>query len=107
MEHGPLAIAAAATVALLSTCATAPAETATRSCAERSKVIERLEERYGETLQSLGLQANSSVLEIYASETTGTWTILLTRPDGVSCLMASGQAWEQFAPSASPEGDDA
>jgi hypothetical protein len=107
MKHGPLAIAAIATMALLSTCGAAPAETPARPCAERSTVIARLAERYGETLQSLGLQTNSSILEVYASEATGTWTILLTRPNGVACLVASGQAWEKLETPLSPAGNDA
>lgn len=32
-------------------------------------------------------------IEVYASP-DGTWTIVTTRPDGMSCLMAAGQAWE-------------
>lgn len=70
-------------------------------------MIERLEDRYGETLQSLGLQENSSLLEVYASDSTGTWTILITRPDGVACLVASGQSWEKEATPFLPKGDDA
>ena len=39
--------------------------------------------------------ATTAVVEIYSSEETGTWTILMTRPDGMSCLLAAGQRWEQ------------
>ncbi len=78
-----------------------------RPCAERAKVIQRLAERYGETLQSLGLQENSTLLEVYASDATGTWTILITRPNGMACLVASGQSWEKEAVPFLPKGDDA
>lgn len=66
----------------------------TRSCAQREKVVARLAERFGETLQSIGLQSERGVVEVYASEATGTWTILLTGPDGAACLLAAGEAWE-------------
>jgi len=66
------------------------------ACADRTQVVSRLEERYGETLQSMGLNQNNTVVEVYASEETGTWTILVTSSRGWSCLMAAGEAWRQL-----------
>lgn len=63
-------------------------------CGERHVVVRMLYEEYGETVQSVGLAGNR-ILETYASEDTGTWTILMTMPDGVSCLMASGSHYER------------
>ena len=57
-------------------------------------------EKFGETLRSLGLHRDDGVVEVYSSEETGTWTILMTRPDGMSCLLAAGQRWEQDVPPA-------
>lgn len=68
-----------------------------RACAARALVVERLAERFGETLQSMGVRGRDGLVEIYASEATGTWTILVTDPEGVSCLMASGDTWESLA----------
>ncbi|WP_111428941.1 hypothetical protein [Rhodobacteraceae bacterium DSL-40] len=77
------------------------------ACGERGTVVARLAERYGESLKSLGLQQNNVVLEIYASDSTGTWSILVSHADGTACLVASGQMWEQeVAPLGAP-GDDA
>jgi hypothetical protein len=59
--------------------------------------VRKLEERFGETLRSVGLQQDENLVEVYSSERTGTWTILMTRPDGMTCLLASGQLWEQDA----------
>lgn len=61
-------------------------------CVERNELIDILGERFNETLRSFGLQADGLVLELYASP-EGSWTALLTRPDGVSCVVASGEAW--------------
>jgi hypothetical protein len=84
------------------------AEAETRqACAERAKVIERLAEKYGETRQSMGLHHNNGVLEVYASAETGTWTILVTMPDGLSCLIAAGQSWEGNAAALIKPGKDA
>lgn len=84
----------------------APIEAQT-ACADRTQVVSRLEERYGETLQSMGLNQNNTVVEVYASEETGTWTILVTRPDGVACLIAAGQMWDGTPAPARARGKDA
>ncbi len=35
-----------------------------------------------------------AVMEVFASSATGTWTITVTSPSGVTCLIASGQSFE-------------
>ena len=85
----------------------AEAETSRPACADRTKVIERLAERYGETRQSMGMHQNNGVLEVYASSDTGTWTILVTMPNGVACLIAAGQSWEANAIPLTKPGKDA
>jgi len=96
-------LAVAATLAA----ATPVAEAETRrACAERTAVVSRLAEKYGETLQSMGLHRNNGVVEVYASDETGTWTILVTRPDGTACLLAAGQMWEADATPLTPPGKD-
>jgi hypothetical protein len=34
------------------------------------------------------------LVELFASPETGSWTILVTRPDGVTCLLAAGHSIE-------------
>lgn len=68
-----------------------------RNCAPRDAVVSRLAEGYGETRQSMGLGANNAVVEVFASEETGTWTITITSPNGMTCLVASGQSFETLA----------
>ena len=68
-----------------------------QTCAARDTVVQKLHDRFGEVLRSLGLHQSDGIVEVYSSEATGTWTILMTRPDGMSCLIAAGQLWEQDA----------
>jgi hypothetical protein len=75
-----------------------PTQTQAQPCAERALVVERLESRFGETRQSRGLNGANGLVEIYVSAETGTWTILVTTADGKSCLLASGNVWEQAIP---------
>lgn len=64
------------------------------NCGPRDRVLERLGSVYGESRRSIGLAANNRVLEVFASEDTGTWTVTVTLPDGMTCLVASGSAYE-------------
>lgn len=68
----------------------------TRNCAAHEAVVERLADRYGESRQSIGLGADNSVIEVFASMDTGTWTITMTRPGGPTCLVAAGQSFQQL-----------
>ena len=61
-------------------------------CAPRDGIIAKLADRWGETLRAAG-ETDGGMLEIYASTETGTFTILLTRPDMTTCLLAAGQDW--------------
>ena len=79
----------------------------TQNCADRTLVIERLTTKFGETRQSIGLAANRSVVEVYASDDTGSWTIIVTMPNGKTCLVASGQSFETLAELPEPKGIDA
>lgn len=76
-----LGIAAAAPVA------------ANPNCGQRDAVIEKLTNQYKEQLTVGGLQQRQSlqsVMEIWSSEETGTFTVLITNAQGVSCIVAAG-----------------
>lgn len=73
-------------------------------CGERAGIVARLAERWGESRQSIGLAADNTVVETFASE-SGSWTITVTRPGGPTCLMASGEHYQHLA-EALPNTDD-
>ncbi len=87
--------------------ASAPAAAQGRNCAPRDIVVERLASKYGESRQSMGLGANNAVIEVFASDASGTWTITVTSASGLTCLVASGQAYEELAEILPAEGNDA
>lgn len=78
-----------------------------RHCAPRDSVVERLAQTYGESRQSMGLGGNNAVVEVFASDETGSWTITVTMADGMTCLLASGQAYEAMAEALPASGQDA
>ena len=75
-----------------------------RNCGERAQVVQRLVEGYGETRRSLGPGANNTIIEVFASVGTGTWTIIVTLPSGITCLVAAGQAYEEINEDLAPDG---
>ena len=78
---------------LLSTCQAQPSYAQGRLCAERDKLIGQLESQHGETRQSVGLQRDRGVIETFANTDTGSWTIIVSLPTGISCLVAAGDAF--------------
>lgn len=81
----------------------------TMLCAERTAIVDRLAEVYGETRQAIGLASPREIVEVFASGETGSWTIIVTRPDGTTCLMAAGEHFETIegAPLPAALGDPA
>ncbi len=73
-----------------------------QNCAPREDIIQRLAETYGETRRGIGIARQGSVMEVYASDSSGSWTITVTLPDGVTCLIASGQAYEDVTEALPP-----
>jgi hypothetical protein len=63
-------------------------------CAKRIDMIRQLDQKYGESRHSMGLAQGCGVFEMFASEMTGSWTILLTGLQGATCLMAAGEAFQ-------------
>jgi hypothetical protein len=53
-----------------------------------------LAKQYGEAPQAIGLVGGSRVIEVLSSK-EGTFTILITQPDGMSCILAAGQDFEE------------
>jgi hypothetical protein len=99
------ALTAAAALYIAST--TKAAAQTQRNCGPRELVVERLASGYGETRQSVGIGSNNAMVEVFASDETGSWTIVVTTPTGVSCLVASGQSFEEVAEALPAKGNDA
>ena len=66
-------------------------------CVQRDELVRSLAEKYSEKQTAVGLEAaggKSRMVEVFASA-TGSFTILLSYPNGVSCVAASGEGWHQ------------
>lgn len=81
------------------------AQAQSRNCSDRERVVARLAEGYGESRQAIGLGANNQVVETFANLESGSWTVVVTRPNGVACLVASGKAFELVEEVLRPAGE--
>ena len=83
------------------------------ACGARDAIIAKLGDKYGEVRRGGGLSGPGpapdhdpgAIYEIWASEATGTWTILKTTPDGLTCVMAVGEGWQDDTGEPIPVGD--
>ena len=60
-------------------------------CVERVDMLDRLASEYGEELIEVKMMEEHGLLEVLKSPTMGTWTLLLTKPGGISCVLATGR----------------
>ena len=65
-------------------------------CVNRADFLKHLHANYKESPVAMGLTAGGGLLEVIVSE-TGSWTIIVTAPNGTSCGVATGESWESVA----------
>ncbi|WP_204112619.1 hypothetical protein [Shimia biformata] len=88
------------TALLFGMAATAPPAFAA-NCAMRDALVDHLETKFAESLTAAGLQAGSgaqTMVEVWSSDATGTFTVIVTNARGVSCVVATGTDWFQTDP---------
>jgi hypothetical protein len=77
--------------------AQAPPQTAVApACHSHADLSEMLNQKYAEQPSALGVQANGHLVEVFVSADGASWTIVITRPDGWSCIVAVGEHWESL-----------
>jgi hypothetical protein len=79
-----------------------PVAHAQLSCGDRNAMVEQLSRAYGEARKGAGLAGQTALFEVWASDATGTWTILKTAPDGLACVVAAGENWRDDRPVFTP-----
>ncbi len=63
----------------------------------RDGLLSQRESQYGEVPVAIGV-ADGQLIELLTAKDGITWTIILTSPKGMSCLIASGDGWQPLAP---------
>jgi len=61
--------------------------------APRAFVVQRLAGVYGETPRQTRLKSDRVLVELFANGDTTSWSLLMTSPAGLTCLLSSGMGW--------------
>jgi len=67
------------------------------ACGERQQIVASLGMQYREKQQAVGVVDSDTLLEVFVSG-TGTWTIVATDPEGLSCIVFFGEGWDSKIP---------
>ncbi len=63
------------------------------TCYPRDTTTRILWEKYKETVSFAGVAITGYLLEIWTNDETGSWTVTLTTPTKLTCILQYGQAW--------------
>ncbi len=64
-------------------------------CIARAEAATNLKKKFAEVPVSMGLSKQGTVIEVFASP-EGSWSIVMTFPNGMSCIMAAGEEWQSM-----------
>lgn len=65
-------------------------------CNDRDVVLDLLSQKYKEHPVAVGVANNGGLVEVLTSADGETWSIIITSPKGMSCLVAAGEGWRMF-----------
>ena len=78
-------------------CSPAAAGQPAAACGPHTEVIKALGDKFHETQSATALTSAGTLLEVLTASDGSTWTIVVSRPDGLSCVVAAGQNWQDKA----------
>lgn len=81
------------------------AQVVQQTCVARDDMVRQLESKYKERPNATGLSSNGYLLELFMTDTGSTWSIIISFPNGQSCIVDAGEHWRWRAPR-KPLGDD-
>lgn len=60
------------------------------TCADSAEIVKRLKERFGEELILQSEAINGRYFQVWKNDETGTWSMFITTPDNLHCLVGTG-----------------
>ena len=66
---------------------------AQNQCNTRGRMLSMLANRYREAPVAVGVTNTGGPVEVLLTGDGNTWTIIVTTPQGMSCLVAAGEGW--------------
>jgi hypothetical protein len=65
-------------------------------CHQPKEIARLLSTDFSERPVAFGLQQDGTLMQVFASKAGETWTVVLTTPRGLSCIVAEGRRWENL-----------
>ena len=62
-------------------------------CDQRASIIGHMAEKYREAPVAIGVTSTGSIVAVLTTGDGTTWTIIVSNPNGTSCLIAAGEGW--------------
>jgi hypothetical protein len=63
------------------------------ACSPRTDVVGHLAQKYGEAPIAIGVTNKGGLVEVLTTGDGNTWTIIVSMPNGTSCMVAAGEGW--------------
>ncbi len=63
------------------------------ACNPRTEVLGHLAKKYGEVPVAIGVTNKGGLVEVLTTGDGNTWTIIVSQPNGTSCMVAAGEGW--------------
>jgi len=63
------------------------------ACGPHDEAVAQLAEKFHESSKSQAITGAGTLLEVFRTEDGSTWTIVVTTPQGMSCVVAAGKDW--------------
>lgn len=88
-----LALAFALVMILILAASRGEAQAGNAPCSTYERIAEQMRETHGEEPRFRGLMSGGQeMIELWLSSETGTWTVIVARPNGIACVPATGGA---------------
>ena len=71
----------------------AQTQSQTQLCGQRASVIGSLAQKYREVPVAVGVTSTGGIVEVLTTSDGATWSIIVSNPNGTSCLVAAGEGW--------------
>jgi hypothetical protein len=62
-------------------------------CLPHTDIAKLLDARYSEGRVAGGVANGGGLIEVFSTGDGATWTIVVTNPQGVSCVLSAGEDW--------------
>ncbi len=96
--NAKLTVAACAALFLSSMPGLAQSPIAEVLCAPSQDMHAKLTRQFGEARRATGVRGPEQIMELWSSETSGDWTLVISYASGTSCIVAMGEHLDMTRP---------